>query len=163
MSRRVLLVDDDDELREVLQKVLQRKFEVGVARSGEEALALVAGNTWHAALVDKNLPGMDGLDVIRHLRRRQPGCVSVLMTAMPSVESAVAALRLSVADYLLKPSPELDRVGDRIAALIAEREAGSNEQVRALEQQLQRAQEQIARMKIEIALADEIGRGKPPR
>src|SRR5438132_1936657 len=90
MAEKVLLVDDDPALLEVLEHTLERGgFATAAAASGEEALQLLARDQFDAALVDKNLAGIDGVEVLRHLRKRQPACACVVMTGQPSLASAV--------------------------------------------------------------------------
>jgi DNA-binding NtrC family response regulator len=115
----VLLVDDEKVVLDVMARMLQASgFSLVVAETGEQALEHLAHQQFACALVDKNLQGMDGLEVIRHVRKRQPRCACVLMTAYASTGSAVEALRLGVVDYLEKPSPELDVLGERIQGAI---------------------------------------------
>src|SRR5260370_25108935 len=93
-------------------------FSLVVAETGEQALEHLAHQQFACALVDKNLQGMDGLEVIRHVRKRQPRCACVLMTAYASTASAVEALRVGVVDYLEKPPPEMDVIGSRLQRAI---------------------------------------------
>ncbi|GAC1345980.1 MAG: hypothetical protein NVSMB23_22890 [Myxococcales bacterium] len=118
-SPAVLLVDDEKVVLDVMTRMLQAAgFSLVVAQTGEQALEHLASREFACALIDKNLQGIDGLEVIRHVRMRQPRCACVLMTAYASTGSAVEALRLGVVDYLEKPSPELDVIGERIQGAI---------------------------------------------
>src|ERR1700737_5571373 len=111
----VVVVDDEQIVLDVMGKMLKAAgFSLSVAETGEQALQHLARQEFACALVDKNLFGMDGLEVIRHVRKRQPRCACVLMTAYASTGSAVEALRLGAVDYLEKPSPELDLIGSRL-------------------------------------------------
>src|SRR2546423_15687704 len=118
--QRVLVVDDEPELVKMLGRTLgQAGFSAVGAPSGERALELLAQQEFDAALVDKNLGrGIDGVEVLRHLRRRQPRCACIIMTAYPSMGSAVEALRIGAQDYVEKPSPELDTIADRVQSPI---------------------------------------------
>lgn len=100
---RVLVVDDEDEIRRAVGRALAgRDYEVSEAADGEEALTATA--SWQPDLVvlDLNLPGMDGLEVCKHLRRRSQ--VPILVLSVREDESdKVAALDLGADDYLTKP------------------------------------------------------------
>jgi len=93
-------------------------FTLSVAENEAQALRLIEEGEFACALVDRNLVGADGLDVIKKLRERQPNCACVLMTAYPSVPSAVEALRIGVVDYIQKPSPDFDVIADRVQSAI---------------------------------------------
>src|SRR5258705_11195311 len=118
--QRVLVVDDEPELVRMLGMTLDAAGFVAVgAASGERALELASQQEFDAALVDKNLGrGIDGVEVLRHLRMRQPRCACIIMTAFPSMGPAVEALRVGAPDYIEKPSPELDTIADRVQSAI---------------------------------------------
>src|SRR5262249_41404969 len=63
---------------------------------------------------DRHLVDADGLDIIKEIRRRQPACACMVITAYPSLESAVDALRTGVVDYIQKPSPDFYRIVERV-------------------------------------------------
>ena len=65
-------------------------------------------------LADKNMPGMDGIEMLRRMREAQPHCAFIVMTGYASTESAIEALRLGAVDYLQKPFEDLDVVAQRI-------------------------------------------------
>lgn len=162
MPASVLLVDDEPAVLRVLGMTLDRAgFAPQLAESGEQALALLAQRQFDAALVDKNLVGMDGIDLLSHVRKRQPRCACIVMTAYPSTSSAVAALRLGVLDYLEKPSPELDLVAERVQSAIRqarlqEERDGLTRSVALLQTQLKAKDELIAQLSIEMAMTGEL-------
>lgn len=109
----VLIVDDARELRRALADGLtDAGYMVVTAPDAEKALASLAVVAVDLALIDLQLPGMDGLELMRELRERSPGTVLVVMTAYETVTSAIEALRLEAYDYLLKPFTidEIERV-----------------------------------------------------
>src|SRR5205085_9369075 len=65
-------------------------------------------------LVDKNLPGADGIELLRRMRQLQPNCSCIVMTGYASLDSAVEALRLGAADYVQKPFPSLQLVVEKV-------------------------------------------------
>jgi DNA-binding response OmpR family regulator len=103
---RTLVVDDEERIRFTLKEALQRVGHiVATAASGEEALDLLRETPFDVAVVDLNLGGYaDGLQVIEGIRWRWPGTAVVILTAHGSLESAIAAIREGVDDYLLKPA-----------------------------------------------------------
>jgi DNA-binding NtrC family response regulator len=113
---RVLVVEDETRLRELLQRALVSwGFEVVVARSAEEALRLVESEPPDIALLDLNLPGMDGMELLDKLRERQSKIQAIILTGFASVESAQKAVHLDVVEFLTKPCHlgELEKALDR--------------------------------------------------
>ena len=111
----MLLVDDARVVLRVVERALATAgFTLAVAESAERALRLLDEHEFACALIDRNLVGADGLDLIKQIRERQPRCACVLMTAYPSLGSAVDALRIGVVDYIQKPSPDFDVIADRV-------------------------------------------------
>ncbi|MBN2494117.1 MAG: sigma-54-dependent Fis family transcriptional regulator [Deltaproteobacteria bacterium] len=103
-SLQILVVDDDEGIRVQLSGFLEEcGYRTITAESGEEALDLLRADPCRIALVDHKMPGMDGLELVQHLRARYPEMVLIMMTAYGTVESAVAAMKAGVHDYLLKP------------------------------------------------------------
>jgi DNA-binding NtrC family response regulator len=101
---KVLIVDDDAPLRKVVSAVLAAEgYEVFTAKDGVEALNLAATQALNVAIVDKLLPRMDGLEVIRRLKEIQPRIVPIVLTAHGSFHDAMEAGKLGVHDYLAKP------------------------------------------------------------
>jgi DNA-binding response OmpR family regulator len=114
---RVLIVDDEVTTVDVLTVVLKKhKLASSSAMNGEDAIALLQKERFGCLLVDKNLPGKSGLDVIREAKRLQPYCACLMMTGYPTTDSVLEALRLGATDYLEKPFPELGLVLQRVQA-----------------------------------------------
>jgi DNA-binding NtrC family response regulator len=113
---RVLVVEDESRLRELLQRALVGwGFEAAVARSGEEALRLTEADPADIVLLDLNLPGMDGMELLTRLRQRTPGIQAIVLTGFASVEAAKQAVHLDVVEFLTKPCHlgELEKALDR--------------------------------------------------
>ena len=124
---RVLVVDDDRLNREIARDALGRSAQVVCCASGEAALEELRRGPADLVVSDLTMPGISGTDLLERLRREHPETDFVLLTANASVESAVAALRMGAADYLVKPiqPEELCLVAERILAqrrLLAENE-----------------------------------------
>jgi DNA-binding NtrC family response regulator len=111
----VLLVDDARVVLKVVERALSTAgFTLSVAENAERALRLLDEEEFACALIDRNLVEADGLELIKKIRELQPRCACVLMTAYPSVGSAVEALRIGVVDYIQKPSPDFDVIAERV-------------------------------------------------
>ena len=105
-------------------------FTLSVAEDAQVALALLEEREFACALVDRNLVEADGLDLIKEIRSRQRRCACILMTAYPSLESAVQALRMGVVDYIQKPSRDFERIVDRVENAIRLHHGRSGEEER---------------------------------
>jgi two-component system response regulator AtoC len=104
VSQRVLIVDDDDSLREGLALVLGAEgYEISLARGGEEALARLEDTMPDIVLCDLRMPGIDGLALLPELARRRPDATLILMSAHGTEELALEAMRRGACDYLAKP------------------------------------------------------------
>jgi len=100
----VLLVDDDDSFREALADEMERGgFDVRPARSGEDALQQAVDRTFDVAIVDLDLPGISGEDLVRALRDHAPTTEVIVLTGHGTVESAVRTLKSGAYDFLTKP------------------------------------------------------------
>jgi two-component system, cell cycle sensor histidine kinase and response regulator CckA len=103
-AQKVLVVDDEAVLRDVLCKLLAQPHRVLVGvGSAEEALAAAADGSFCAALVDKNLIGASGLGLARTLRKLHPELEVILMSGYASIESALEAMQIGAFDYVTKP------------------------------------------------------------
>jgi DNA-binding response OmpR family regulator len=100
---RVLVVDDDETVRDVVRRYLELAgHEVTVAGDGEQALSLVAASEPDLIVLDLMLPGIDGLEVCRRIRQRSAVPV-VMLTALGEEENRIAGLQLGADDYVTKP------------------------------------------------------------
>jgi len=101
---RILIVDDETTARTTLAELLgDEGYAVDTAVDGFKALAKVEELAPDLVLTDLNMPGMDGLELMRKARARDPELAVVVMTAYGAVDTAVAAMREGAADYLTKP------------------------------------------------------------
>jgi len=100
---RILIVDDEIEITEILADLLSQNYECLKAGSAEDALALLREGELQLVISDITMPGMSGLDMIPHIKNFSPQTVVVMISGMQTVESAIGALRLGAFDYLMKP------------------------------------------------------------
>jgi DNA-binding NtrC family response regulator len=108
---RLLIVDDDDQLRQTLARRFQREgMVVTAAASGEEALTKTPDLHWDVALLDLHMPDMSGIELLGKLKEFQPEIEVLLLTGHGSMETAILAMKRGAYDYLTKPFhlPELE-------------------------------------------------------
>jgi len=104
MPGRVLVADDEASVRDLLTRVLGNAgHEVVAVESGEAALLKLARERFDILVVDKNLPGMDGLDVMRLVRDHHPHLRAIMITAFPTTASEQLARDQGVHSYVTKP------------------------------------------------------------
>lgn len=137
-SLRVLFADDEAALQELISLELPRMgYEVTVCPDGITAVAALQRNTYDCLIVDLDMPGLNGIQVIEQARELAPDTQAVVLTGKSSLDSAVAALRFGAFDYLTKPCRliELQSLLERVAA---KREL--THKFRALQRQLARVE-----------------------
>jgi two-component system, OmpR family, response regulator len=104
MSKRILVVDDDLELQDLVGYALKREgYEVIAAKDAFEGLEIIEKEEIDLALLDIMMPKMDGLEMLSRLRRRNKDLRVIVMTALTAPEAAVSALRDHASDFLTKP------------------------------------------------------------
>ncbi|MDD2600582.1 MAG: sigma-54 dependent transcriptional regulator [Kiritimatiellae bacterium] len=130
----ILVVDDDRNTRDGLQRALRRSYNVKVAESAEAALKVLAEVAHIDVLLsDLRMPGVDGLGLLRRVHAQYPHTICILLTAYGSVETAVQAMKQGAYDFLTKPI-NLDHLDMLIARAIKSRDLESK--VESLESQL---------------------------
>ena len=100
---KVLIVDDEAGIRESLRLLLEDRFDLATAASGEEALEAAAADPPDAVLLDVVMTGMDGLETLERLRAAHPEVPVIMVTATRTVKTAVTAIKLGAYDYVQKP------------------------------------------------------------
>ncbi|XZE19309.1 sigma-54-dependent transcriptional regulator [Pirellulaceae bacterium SH449] len=118
-SLSVLFVDDDTSIQEVMRlEIPQMGHAVTVCPDGFTAIAAMERNVFDCMIVDLDMPGMNGIQVIERASQIQPKMDCIVLTGKQTLESAVAALKFGVIDYLGKPCKlrELSDLFDRVAA-----------------------------------------------
>ena len=98
------VIDDEPVIRDVLGQLLTSEgYEVELSSSGEEALDKFSSSSCDVILLDLLMPGMDGIEVLRRIRKIDPVAAVIIITAYASVESAIAAMKIGALDYIQKP------------------------------------------------------------
>ena len=100
---RVLIVDDEAEVRAVLRDLLSDGHDCGEAASAEEALNLLHATPYDLVISDITMSGMSGLEMIPYVKVASPEAVIIMISGVQTIESAIHALRLGAFDYLMKP------------------------------------------------------------
>lgn len=114
----VLVVDDEPVITEILVRVMREGgLDATGLTSGQAALELVGKTGIGCLMSDKNMPDLDGLELIRRTRELQPWCGCILVTGYASVPSAVEALQLGASDYLEKPL-ELELMVEKVRLVL---------------------------------------------
>ncbi|UCB53271.1 MAG: response regulator [Candidatus Zixiibacteriota bacterium] len=141
MSERILVVDDELFVRELLLEFLSSQgYEVSLADSGEKAVRLMQDEPADVALVDLKMPGIDGIETIKQIKRITSETVAIVMTGYPTIESSIEALRCGAYDYVVKPFKLNDLNSSIVKAL----------QEHKLKDQTTRLKERIAHLEMEL-------------
>jgi len=98
------IIDDEPIIHEVLGDLLTAEgYEVESSLNGEEALEKYSPDTWDLILLDLLMPGMNGIEVLKRIKKIDPQAVIIIITAYASVESAISAMKIGAFDYIQKP------------------------------------------------------------
>ncbi len=120
---RILVVDDEVPITILLSKILKREgYAVETAGSGEEALAKLPEFVPNLVITDLKMPGIDGIELMRRIRRERPEIDFILLTAYATVENAVEAMKAGAREYLIKPLKEPEELRAAVARVL-ERQA----------------------------------------
>lgn len=120
-SANVLVVDDEQNIRLTLSAMLRRSgYSVTTASSGEEAVALFNSQAFDLMLVDLQMPGINGIQVVEALRNRGLDTEVIVLTGHGSLESAIEGIHHGIFDYMLK-TIDPAQISERVATALAER------------------------------------------
>ncbi|MBW2574625.1 MAG: response regulator [Deltaproteobacteria bacterium] len=102
---KVLLVDDEEDFAEMLSlRLIELGEKVTVAHSGQEGLDTLAKTGIDVVILDIKMPGMDGIETLREIKKQYPIIEVILLTGHGSTETAVEGMKLGAFDYLMKPA-----------------------------------------------------------
>lgn len=102
-NTRILIADDEEGIRESLNLILGEEYDVEFAANGEETLAKLQREEFALALLDLKMPKLDGLEILKQLKRSHVTTPILVLTAYQSIELAKEAVKLGAIDYLPKP------------------------------------------------------------
>jgi len=104
LGRRVLVIDDEENLRHFLKMILQEEgYEVEIAQDGLEALKKMEERVWDIILCDIRMPNMDGMAFLQEMKAREMDGTVIMMSAYGTVDTAVEAMKIGAYDYVSKP------------------------------------------------------------
>ncbi|MCB0361639.1 MAG: sigma-54-dependent Fis family transcriptional regulator [Bdellovibrionales bacterium] len=115
MKPRILVVDDEESIREFLDIMLRKEgYEVACAEDGSKALELLKKRSMDMVISDLQMPNLSGIELLRQVKEQYPDMLFMMITAFGSTETAVEAMKLGAYDYITKPF-KIDEVRINIA------------------------------------------------
>jgi DNA-binding NtrC family response regulator len=99
----VLVVDDDEIIRDTIYELLSEQYICQTAPTAEQALARLELDTYDVVLTDISMPGLSGMELLAHVRQKYPDTPVIIISGISDQEHAQGLLRLGAFDYLLKP------------------------------------------------------------
>jgi DNA-binding NtrC family response regulator len=160
MNERILLVDDDPGLSEVIVMLLEREgYTVFHAPTRKQGISIVEGRELDLVITDLKLPDGTGLDVVAGVRARRPRLPIIMITSYSSMESAIEALRAGANDYVIKPFDNEQFLG-AIARALNERRTVRGARPLAIEEYIREVVERFQDSYSETELARMLGIGR---
>lgn len=98
----ILVVDDDQGIRDTLRLILKKPYQVVTAHDGETALEIIDSRPVDVVLLDIRLPGIDGIEVLRRIKENHESLEVIMITVVRDIEMAVKAIKLGAYDYITK-------------------------------------------------------------
>ena len=115
MLDKVLLVDDEVDFLEIMEERLSaRGVDVVISESAEDALKRIDTGIFDVVILDLQMPGMNGLEVLKRIKERHPEIQVILLTGHATVEKGVEAIRLGAIDFVEKPA-DLEVLKEKIS------------------------------------------------
>jgi two-component system nitrogen regulation response regulator GlnG len=99
----ILVVDDDDVIRETLQELLSADYSCQTAATAEEALAKLEAQSFDVVLTDISMPGLNGMELLKRVVEKYPGTPVIIISGHSDQDHAQGLIRRGAFDYLLKP------------------------------------------------------------
>ncbi len=119
---KIMLVDDEERFLATTQKLLNKKgYDAITASSGSQALEILGQKQVHVVILDVKMPGMDGIETLKAIKKQYPMVEVIMLTGHATVESAVQGLKTGASDYLMKPA-EIDDLIERAEEAYARRQ-----------------------------------------
>ncbi len=101
---KVMIVDDEEDFLETIVKRLKaRGIDVTGAESGYKALELIDDGNFDVVILDVKMPGLDGIETLREMKKKKPLVEVIMLTGHASVESGIQGMQLGAFDYVMKP------------------------------------------------------------
>lgn len=103
-TMKIMLVDDEERFLVTTRKLLTRKgYDISTAASGSDALEKLGTRNIHVVILDVKMPGMDGIETLKEIRKTFPLVQVIMLTGHATVEAAIDGLKSGAADFLMKP------------------------------------------------------------
>jgi two-component system, OmpR family, copper resistance phosphate regulon response regulator CusR len=142
---RILIVEDDAALSSFLKKGLEAEYHaVDAVPDGEQGLSMATGIEYDLAVLDLNLPGLDGLTALKRLRQRKPRLPVIILTSRSGVEDRVQSLDAGADDYMVKPFSFLE-LSARARALMRRSHLPSESVLKVQDLSLDRVERKVQR------------------
>jgi len=103
MKQRILICDDEEGIRESLNLILEKSYDVHFAENGDKAIEMMKRSPFDLVILDIKMPRRDGLDTLKELKKINPNAKVVIATGYKSVDTAEEAIKLGASDYIVKP------------------------------------------------------------
>lgn len=111
---RVLVVDDENDFLETfVNRLRKRNLDVTGVESGEKSLELLDKALFDVVILDVKMPGMDGVDTLREMKKKRPLMEVIMLTGHASVESGIEGMKLGAFDYIMKPA-DIDELMEKM-------------------------------------------------
>jgi DNA-binding NtrC family response regulator len=121
VKMRLMLVDDEERFLQTTGKMIRKKgYDVITATSGEECLEKLEEELVHVVILDVKMPGMDGIETLKQIKREFPLVEVIMLTGHATVESAIEGMKLGAFDYLMKPS-DIDLLVEKVTEAAAKK------------------------------------------
>ena len=106
---RILVVDDEEALRTVLSTELEGEgYQVSTAGDGEEAIKILGSQQFHLILLDIKMPNVDGFEVLKFVKQKQPSTKVIMLTGFADLKNAIESKKLGAEDFVSKPYDLVD-------------------------------------------------------
>jgi len=118
LKGKILVVDDDVMVRNFLERFLSKKsYQVDTAENGNQAIEIIKKERPHLVLLDIKMPAMNGIDVLKEIKKIDPSVGVIMITALQEEEIAQEAMKLGADDYICKPF-DIDYLENSVLAKI---------------------------------------------
>jgi DNA-binding NtrC family response regulator len=108
-KNKILVVDDEEALRTVLASELEGEgYQVTTAEDGQEAINILGSNSFDLILLDIKMPNVDGFEVLKFAKGRQPGTKIIMLTGFADLKNAIESKKLGAEDFVSKPYDLVD-------------------------------------------------------
>ena len=123
---RILIIDDEVVIRQLLQRTLSNHgYDVEVAEDGKRALEKIKGSLFNLLITDLKMPKISGMEVLEEIKKTNPFVEVIIITGYPTIEAAVAAIKVGAYDFICKPF-DLVEVREKVKTCLLRQQANLN-------------------------------------